>query len=92
VGPRLRSRRFALPLTPSRSPSARPLLPLALLLLLAARGTLPVSVAGPLMNGSAESLPAMLMGTTLAGLVGKSPFLSPPQSLPFALRQKERLP
>src|SRR5277367_3888516 len=40
------------PANPSRSPSARPLLPLALLLLLAARGALPVSVAA-LMNGSA---------------------------------------
>jgi hypothetical protein len=64
------------PANPSRSPSARSLFPLAVLLLLAARGALPVSVA-PLMNGSTESLLAMLMGTTLAGLVGWSPFRSP---------------
>jgi hypothetical protein len=35
------------PANPPGSPSTRPLLPPALLLLLAARGVLPVSIAGP---------------------------------------------
>jgi len=77
----------ALPPTP---PPLGHFFPLALLLLLAARGALPISVAGPLTNGSAESLPAMLMGTTLADLVGRSPFRSPPPSPPFAFGQEEQ--
>jgi hypothetical protein len=74
----LRSRRFALPLTPPappplghcsppprRSCCSWPLVACSLFPLQA------------LMNTSAESLPSMLMGTTLAGLVGRSPFRSP---------------
>ena len=67
------------PSSRSRSPSARPLLPLALLLswLLVARSLFPLHLSR---MGQPESLPATLMGTTLAGLVGWSPFRSPLQS------------
>jgi len=64
------------PANPSRSPSTRPLLPQCSCCSwpLVACSLFPLQA---IMNSSAESLPSMLMGTTLAGLVGRSPFRSP---------------
>jgi hypothetical protein len=76
------------PANPSRSPSARPLLPLALLLLLAARGAPPVSVA-PLTNGSAGAAACRARGDNFGRPGGLERISVPPQSLPFTLRQEE---
>jgi hypothetical protein len=66
------------PANPSRSPSARPLLPLALLLRLAARGALPVSVA-PLMNGSAGVAVCHAHGDDFSRPGGLEPTSVPPR-------------
>jgi hypothetical protein len=60
----------------SRSSSARPLLPLALLLLLAARGVLPLSVA-PLMNGSARVAACYAHGDIFSRPDGLEPHFGP---------------
>jgi hypothetical protein len=82
----------------SRSPSTRPLLPRALLLLLAARGVLPVFVVA-LMNGSAGVAAFHAHGDNFSRPGGPEPISVPPelepisaslQSLPFALKQEER--
>jgi hypothetical protein len=77
------------PANPSRSPSARPLLPLAFLLLLAAHGTLPIS-APLLMNGSAGVAACHAHGDNFSRPGGLEPISVPLQSLPFTLRQEER--
>jgi hypothetical protein len=77
------------PANPSRSTSTRPLLPPALLLLLAARGALSVSVA-PLMDGSAGVASCYAHGDNFSRPGGLEPISVPPQSLPFTLRQEER--
>jgi hypothetical protein len=60
-----------------------------LLLLLAARGALPVSVAA-LMNGSAGVAACHAHGDNFSRLGVPEPISAPLQSLPFALKQEER--